>query len=372
MDKLDPADALVFYGGEVKALPNGKVGGHLVLFGSPEEADLSEHRDFFTPETDFGPHKTSSVYYDHGFDPTLGKRVLGSTAELKSDAVGVWIEAQLDVRDKYEAALYELAKKGKLGWSSGTAAHLVEREGVDGASKVLKWPLGLDASLTPKPADPRTLALPLKSLKAGQPFSALVAECEAGAEREPAPMDKTETKGLLDEEYPAYSDNVDEEAMIAAVRTMSDRMNYKLYGALRDGKALPADKVAKADAIMGEFAQRCGRIVRAMLSGNEDGATKALKEFNGDLPDGLPFAYETQTVLATVKGILKRAEDVQAIRAADGRSLSKERRAEIKALADDLAAFYAATEPLAAPEEVLRAYTQYQSTVARINGALKE
>ena len=42
--------------------------------------------------------------------------------------MGVWVEGILNMRDDYEKALYNLAKQGKLGWSSGTASHLVERE----------------------------------------------------------------------------------------------------------------------------------------------------------------------------------------------------------------------------------------------------
>ncbi len=53
---------------------------------------------------------------------------------------------------------------GQLGWSSGTAAHLVEREEAGEAWKIKMWPLGLDASLTPTPAEPRNKVIPLKSL----------------------------------------------------------------------------------------------------------------------------------------------------------------------------------------------------------------
>lgn len=160
-------DTLVWFGGSVKALGNGRVGGHLVLFGSPETPDASEERDYFTPDTDFDLEMTtkSRVLYQHGLDPKLGNRKIG-VGELKIDDAGVWVEAQLKLRDEYEQAIYKLAEDGKLGWSSGTASHLVRRERQpNGTNKIVAWPLGLDASLTPTPAEPRTKAVALKSLK---------------------------------------------------------------------------------------------------------------------------------------------------------------------------------------------------------------
>ena len=137
-------------------------------------------RDFFNQTTDYAldaqPTKTA-VYYQHGLDPVLKRRRLGQ-GELHTDAVGVWIEAQLNMRDEYERAVYEMAKAGKLGWSSGTAAHLVEREARGKAMWIKSWPLGLDASLTPTPAEPRTRAIPLKSLTA-TPLAALTVPSDA-------------------------------------------------------------------------------------------------------------------------------------------------------------------------------------------------
>ena len=50
-----------------------------------------------------------------------------------------------------------------MGWSSGTAPHLVERTKVKDAQHIDKWPLGLDASITPTPADASNVVQPLKS-----------------------------------------------------------------------------------------------------------------------------------------------------------------------------------------------------------------
>ena len=157
-------DTLVAFGGAVKALGNGKIGGYLVRFGAPWDTDIED--DYFTPATDYGLQDgrgPTHVYYNHGLNKTLGKRRLADGA-LTTDDVGVWVETELALRDAYEQAIYAMAEAGKLGWSSGTAAHLVEREAVGKAQRVTMWPLGLDASLTPAPAEPRNRAVPLKSL----------------------------------------------------------------------------------------------------------------------------------------------------------------------------------------------------------------
>lgn len=154
---------LIAGGGAAKALGQGRIGGYLVLYGSREQTDLVG--DYFAPDTDFGDHDTSPVLYHHGYDPDLGARKLAD-GRMRRDRVGVWIETQLALRDEYERAIYELAERGKLGWSSGTAAHLVERRPDGTAQRIVRWPLGLDASLTPTPAEPRTSARPVKALLA--------------------------------------------------------------------------------------------------------------------------------------------------------------------------------------------------------------
>lgn len=191
-------EILICYGGEVKALPDGKLGGHLVRFGTPQDPDLVG--DYFDATTDFGAFEKTDVYYQHGLDPVIKKRTLGR-GDLKKDDVGVWVEAQLNLRDEYEKQIYELAKMGKLGWSSGTAAHLVEREQVGKAWHIKVWKLGLDASLTPTPAEPRNAVIALKSLMAELPKPQANAEggTDSAANAEPkqfAPEDKpNENKG---------------------------------------------------------------------------------------------------------------------------------------------------------------------------------
>lgn len=125
------------------------IGGYGVVFGG---ADLEG--DTFTPETDYDldlvPMKR--VYYDH----TLGdvKHALGEATKTITDDVGLWVEAQLDRSKDYVEAVLKLIEEGVLGWSSGSIGHLVRRE-----DNVIKaWPVA-ELSLTPTPAEPRTLGI---------------------------------------------------------------------------------------------------------------------------------------------------------------------------------------------------------------------
>jgi HK97 family phage major capsid protein len=157
----DENSPLVIFGDAVKALGDGKVGGYLVRYTTEVDPDLQ--LQFFNKDTDYGELKSTDVYYQHGMDRALRKRVIGK-ANMRFDNFGVWAEAQLQLRDKYEKFIYSMAKKGKLGWSSGTMPNLIETEARGKAEWVKKWPLGLDASLTPAPVEPRNAAVPLKSL----------------------------------------------------------------------------------------------------------------------------------------------------------------------------------------------------------------
>jgi phage head maturation protease len=177
---------LIYFGDTVKALPGGRVGGYLVKFSTADDPDLAG--DFFTPDTDFDLYegKRLPVLYDHGLDETLKRRKLGR-ASAKADDVGVWVEAQLELRDEYEKSVYELARQGKLGWSSGSASHLTERKSVGGAKQIVEWPI-VEASLTPRPCEPRAECMPLKSY----------VESNHPTEPDPAPPDGVKFADTLD------------------------------------------------------------------------------------------------------------------------------------------------------------------------------
>lgn len=160
---MDTNDTLTYFGGEVKALGGGKIGGRLVRFSSPNDPDLVG--DFFTAETDFGFEgvKHTPVYLNHrrAFKSPKGQvlrvREKIGEAELTKADDGILIEAILYNRKRYKEVLAE------MGWSSGTAGHLVDRDKVGKAFHIKTWPLGLDASLTWEPCEPRNDCVPLKN-----------------------------------------------------------------------------------------------------------------------------------------------------------------------------------------------------------------
>jgi hypothetical protein len=140
-----------------------RITGYLVVFGAPEQPDLE--RDYFDAATDFGAAKTSPIWLNHTLPVQAARATISidepiGEGELRIDEQGVIIDALLDARYAYLAEIAEL-----LGWSSGTAAHLVRRTPVGAAQHIDRWLLGLDASLTPTPAEPRTMVVrPAKSI----------------------------------------------------------------------------------------------------------------------------------------------------------------------------------------------------------------
>lgn len=153
-------DIQIYYGDSIKALPDGKVAGYLVRFTTDDDPDLTG--DYFTKQTDFGEADRLPVMYQHGLDVKIGKRKIGA-ATIRNEDAGLWAEAQLNLRDEYEKAIYELAKAGKLGWSSGAASHTVSRVMDGKAARIEQWYIA-EASLTPTPAEYRNVVMSIKSL----------------------------------------------------------------------------------------------------------------------------------------------------------------------------------------------------------------
>lgn len=317
-------DTLIYFGSAVKALGNGRVGGYLVLFGDANQPDLVG--DFFTKQTDFDLERSTkaTVLYDHGLDDSLKRRKLG-LVECKVDDVGVWVEGQLALRDEYEQSIYEMAQAGKLGWSSGTASHLVERKQVGNAYQILTWPLGLDASLTPTPAEPRTLAVSLKSYL---------------AERTP-PENKPALKGLFDLELAKEArlktwdlrcalDRVFEQIAMAA-RTAN------VTGQMPDVQALVAEAVASYDARLipavvaqiNEFAEskdehfwlKTASTLGALVSG-----TPLLDHSEAMVTAVEEFAHQSAALKSALSAYVQRAKDKQEFRIKAGRVLSQSNR----------------------------------------------
>lgn len=129
----------------------GRVGGYLVVWGSAQRRDLQG--EYFTPQTELGLdwYDRRPVLYHHGLDGDLKAAVIGLIDTLRADEIGVWAEAQLDMRQRYVRAVHRLIERGILGWSSGSLPHLVE---VTDDGCIRRWPI-VEGSLTPAPAEPR-------------------------------------------------------------------------------------------------------------------------------------------------------------------------------------------------------------------------
>ena len=165
-------DVLTSFPDAIKSDRLGYVKGYLVRFGDSKSADLEG--DYFTQSTDYGfPMEAGkrvplNVYYHHGMDQMVGKKSIG-TGYIKMDETGLWYEAQLDLADEYGSMIAKLCKQGKMGFSSGAAAHLVERKSMGGAAEITRWPIA-EASITPTPAEYRNSVKSLEEYYGMEPM----------------------------------------------------------------------------------------------------------------------------------------------------------------------------------------------------------
>ena len=137
------------------------VGGYGIVWGGRDLVGETFVKDTDL-ELDVIPQKP--VFYDHTL--TGIKHRLGLTITETPDDYGVWVEAQLERYKEYVAQVVELVKRGALGWSSGAVAHLVDRQG----NVIKRWPV-YEYSLTPTPAEPRTLGVEvIKSMALSEPI----------------------------------------------------------------------------------------------------------------------------------------------------------------------------------------------------------
>ena len=219
----------------------GYVKGYLVRFGDTKTADLEG--DYFTKSTDYGfPVESGkrvplNVYYHHGMDQMVGKKSIG-TGYIKMDETGLWYEAQLDLADEYGSMIAKLCKQGKMGFSSGAAAHLVERKSMGGAAEITRWPIA-EASITPTPAEYRNS---VKSLEEYYGMGEMEDE-----EMTPEPMPEQSPEEYAAELFKMAESDLIHEGMEA------------YYEAMSEGIAMVAD-ASMADAIINEFANRAKQL----------------------------------------------------------------------------------------------------------------
>lgn len=279
-------DTLIAYGGAVKALGDGKIGGYLVAFTGPDRPDLTG--EYFTKDTDFDIEDgdKATVYYNHGEDPTLGYRKFGR-ATIKIDDVGVWAEMQMKIRDEYERMIYSMAEAGKLGWSSGSLPHLVELVPTEGAKWIKRWPIGKDASLTPTPAAGLVLTAiqPLKTWAANMQALEVVhegagnaPETTAKAQAQPEPTSLTNEDTMSTEQQTVAPDpRIDQ--LMTAVEGLAGTVKTLIEGQTKSaGFQVVADEADRA--LAGNPFKSLGEqltAVKRYAQGYEDVRLRALK-----------------------------------------------------------------------------------------------
>lgn len=141
----------------IKQASDGRIiaRGYAIVWDS---TDLEGER--FTRETDLGESllglKAYPLLYEHGMNHQIGAELIGRVVKTARDEIGLLIEAELERHTRYIELVRALAERDALGMSTGAVAHLVKREG-----RVIKtWPI-VEVSLTPTPAEPKTLGVEL-------------------------------------------------------------------------------------------------------------------------------------------------------------------------------------------------------------------
>lgn len=259
-------DAII--GDAVKSDRLGYVKGYLVRFGDTSKTDLEG--DYFTKATDYGFPAQGRVplnlYYHHGMDSKVGRRAIG-TGYVKADDTGLWYEAQIDLADEYGRMIAKLAKDGKMGFSSGAAGHLVERESKGIAAEIVRWPIA-EASITPTPAEWRNTVKSIEDLYGMMPMG----ESEEDGEMEemvPPPAPDQSPEQFAAEAFGDLSFEVLHEALEAHYEA--------LCAGVEAVATVDGDRTAFVQALVDQFASR----LRGMVD-NLDLDVKSLQRVSPD------------------------------------------------------------------------------------------
>src|SRR6266576_690921 len=273
---------LLAYGEAAKALGDGKIRVPMVVFGG--DGDLSSLKDRFTKNTDFEVPEwpaPCTLRFEHGQNEFVGTKAIGggvNACKMYRSDDGIFVEGVLNIADSYEARIYKMVEDGKLGGSSGTVLHLIERKslGNDG-HEITKWPLGADMSLTPRPADPRTRFHELKSLNdIADAMKSLSGELFAGIE------DALKELPLADRNRIWNSS-----AAVSRIRQWAGKDAKKEARAfiVSDSKSIPI-----ADIINGELTAVPRAIIAAGIKTLDDNAKSALAPYYKRMNMETPWA----------------------------------------------------------------------------------
>jgi hypothetical protein len=315
-------DELIYFGGSVKTLEEGHIGGYLVLFGDEQSADLEG--EFFTKQTDFDIQEgqKTAVYFNHRLPiktrdggKLFVKEKIGE-GTLTIDDKGVFIDAVL-----YNRALYEDALDS-CGWSSGTAPHLVDKEKAGKSYWLKRWPLGLDASVTPTPCnpDPQNKAITLKS------YADSITE--------------TATKGMFEDMLSERTNNL----YFLNDLFMSGCYQLMYMDDAAEMASVPFDIGQKFDELSTEFIARVrAAIIEEDQEEDSGDASKAMLKSVKSAVSALPlnrhseamvsvcqeFATQTAAMKSLIENFVSRSKQKQEFRIKEGRTISQATRGQV-------------------------------------------
>jgi hypothetical protein len=286
-----------YSGTEIKATDKGVIKGYAIRFGSSSDTDLEA--DYFTKNTDYGrPLKKGdkfqmNLYYHHGQDNTIKTYAIGSGIATYDDT-GIWFEAQLNMADKYAVMINELAKEGKLGYSSGSAGHLVSRTQKGTSFEVKSWPIA-EISLTPTPAESRN--------KVFKSLSDFVDACYPKDNMEMYPM-KDDMEEMLEEPLVLPDDpkmladtlfeGYEGDLVSEAVHELFEKMCEGLYVVLDEGK-----DISYVNALLDGFVMRAKNVAQHIYM-SVPAEMAMLKSFKNSTPE-------------TIRDLEKKMRDVFAL-----------------------------------------------------------
>lgn len=147
----EPTEAVALAGAVKRIAPDSyTVRGLGIVYGGQDLVG-----DTFGADTDLGLSRSLKgmpVYYDHGMSGIRSQ--IGAVSAYQPGDDGIQFEIELDRHHKYIDRVMQLVDAGAVGLSTGALPHVVER--VNGQIK--RWIVG-EISLTPTPAEPRTLGI---------------------------------------------------------------------------------------------------------------------------------------------------------------------------------------------------------------------
>jgi hypothetical protein len=281
------------FGGAIKSFEvKGNVGiarGYTVRYTDPSDKDLTG--DYFIKATDLGANVANGydVFVHHrqpvNSNPAMMKyvkRKLRYPCKTTPDEIGLFCETLFDLADEYEAALFNgPVKAGKLGYSSGSAPHLVDKD-PDGCIK--RWIIA-EVSLTPTPAEPDNTVTAVKSLSDIVLSDLLMTPTYIKAEY------------LSSDTHAAMND--------AALDALDAGFWDAVYAVLYEGDASAADRKQQLKDLLKEFSSVFVTTVDRLLKEEEASAEEPTAEGEetpeGEAPvDGEPAVEEAVDELAEV------------------------------------------------------------------------